>query len=487
MNTRELLTKWGFKIEHEKLTKMETQLESIKQKIGFLAGVEAIRGLFELGEKFGRVGEEIHNAAIAAGLGVEEFQKLAFAAEQSGVSQEEMGRSLTLLARHLYQARQGSAQAQLAFANVGFTPDQVRGFKTAQDAFLALSDRMRAEQDPIKKAALGRELLGRSSQRMALLMSEGSKEIISKGLEAQRLGLILTPLQIKALEDLEHAMLKIFAVFKAVSAVIASQVAPVFKAMTDDFLEFFAANKKILDQNIENWLIKTAYAMGFVWGTVKNLSEALIDLAKKFHVENDVLVFVGTIAGIVAAIETIGVAVKGVEIAWGLFMTAFTPITLAIQLVEAFQVGVALLAETIAYAADAMWLLDAAAAIAEAPLWLVVGAITAIVVAVHDLYALLTGGNTWTGALISKAGSIFSGSGAFAGAGQSALASIASTGGAVAGGGSNLQINAPMTFNSIPPGTDPKEVGQIVKTAQIEHFETILREADRDSASGVLY
>ena len=78
----------------------------------------------KLTEKFGEMAERIHLGAIQAGLTVEAYQKLGNAAAKSGVSQEEMGMSLSRLERKLYNAKIGNKEASEAFQKLGFSSAQ---------------------------------------------------------------------------------------------------------------------------------------------------------------------------------------------------------------------------------------------------------------------------------------------------------------------------------------------------------------------------
>jgi hypothetical protein len=289
MTVRDIKVKFGFDVDTQKLSKVEQSLDGIKRRLSFLAGAELFRGIYELGEKFGRVGEEIAIASEQAGLSVENFQKLAFAAKQNGVSQEDLSRSLTILSRNLYNARIGSAEAQRAFSLAGFTPQQVAGFKTSQDALLALSDAMRKEQDPIKRAALGRELLGRGSAQMSVFLSRGSKALREQAQEAQKFGLILSGPQVKALETVQHSFQKLFAVMEAFGAMVASKIAPVLSRMIDDLLNIFGENKGTIDKNIDNFINKLAYGLGFVVGIIQGVTKHIREFLDSFDEEGSAL------------------------------------------------------------------------------------------------------------------------------------------------------------------------------------------------------
>lgn len=457
MNVRELLTKLGFEVDHKPLDHVEEKLEGIKKRLEFLAAAEVARGLYELAEKFADMGEKLAVAAQSAGITVEAFQKLAFAAQQSAVGQEEMETAMARLSRRLYDAKHGSQEASKAFRAVGISGDQVRGFKTSQEAMEALADQFKNIQDPIKKAALAQELMGRGSIHMVGFLSKGSAAIRAQGDEAEKLGLILGGSQVEALEKLELSFHKIFALLKAIGGFIASYIAPVLSLMVDDFIKWFGVNKDIIGLNIKNFLNAFAYGLGFVWGGVKLLIDSLIDLSKRFGLSGQILPLVAKFAGLVGMILTVIKVARILGVVW---------------------------------------------AIIASPIFLVAAAIAAVVVAVHDLVALWKGNDTWLGPLIKGAGGAASEAfgkakdflGFTSGVNDkanglaspgAALSTISNSQSTTVGDTSN-SVSAPVTIN-VPPGSDPKEVGTKVREGIRDHLDRVRRENQRSTLSPVAY
>ncbi len=506
MNFREMLTTWGFKVEHEKLDKVEKQLEGIKHRLDFLAAAEVVKGLFELADRFGSVGEAIHIAAESAGITVEAFQKLAFSAAQANISQQELEVSMKHLARSLYAARTGAKEAQEAFAHAGFTPGQVRGFKTSQDAMLALADRMKGMHDPIQKAALAQAVLGRGSLHMVAYLSQGSQAIKNQGDEAERLGIVLSGGQVMALMKFEHAWKKVTAVVKSFAAIIASDMAPVFTLMIEDFIKFFNVNRGILQLNLDNWLKNLAFGMGFVWEAVKYGIELLIRIAKAFNMEGQIIPTIAMIAGLITGLMALGKTLEIVTWAWDLMKLGMSPF---IFLAGAVKKALSWLILELAAATDSEILFGIAGAIAEAPLWAIVAAIAAVVLGAQALWKVLTGGNlsdSWIGQIGSLMGKGASGLMSWmTGSGASAadkIGGMAPNLGAAMGvpgmvgvpndfgnngqNTSSVQVNAPVTVN-VPPGTPANEVGKHVQDGIRDHLDRTMRETRASTLSPVHY
>lgn len=371
---RELTTKWGFEVEHAPLEKVEKQLEGIKSRLELLAAAEIVKGIVEMTERFAHFAEELHVAAESAGVTVEAFQKLAFAAGQSNVSQDEMATSMARLSRMLYQARQGGEQAQLAFQKVGFTPNQVAGFRTGSDAMLALADRFKNIHDPIEKQALAMQLMGRGSINMVGFLSQGSAAIKGFGTEAEKVGAILSGEQVEALVKVEHSMNELWAVLKAVGSTIAAYFAPSIETAIKDFLKFYEVNRKLIDTNIRAWIWDITYALGFVYQAVKFVTQEFFNFAESHQTlvrrVGELLIALSIFVSMLWVLQKVINAVKG---AVDLLTKAWEAFTTVLEFIGS-------------------------------PIGMILAAIGLMIVAVHDLWEVAHGRPGWINQLIEFLG-----------------------------------------------------------------------------------
>ena len=317
----ELVSKFRFEADTHVLHNVEEHLEGIERKLGFLGAVEIVKGIFELTERFGEFAESLVKGAAAAGITGEEFQKLAFSASQSGVSQQEMSQSLTLLSRQLYAARKGSKEAAQAFANVGISMSDVQGFATSEDALKAVADGMRGIQDPIARSALTMKLLGRGSRDMAAWLNKGSQSMSAAEEEAERLGAVLSDDQLTALEDVTHSLMAFAQVVKTVGAGLVANFAPSIQQAVAVFLEFYRVNKDILGTSFSDWAGDLSYVLGYITGIVLGLTQRFLNFAKTHRelvsVVGDLAIALG---GVATVLGPLGLAISGVSFAfkpWG--------------------------------------------------------------------------------------------------------------------------------------------------------------------------
>lgn len=498
MTRRELVAYLGFKTDDKPLKDIQNQLEGIKQKLEFLTAVEVLKGLYEMTERFTKFAEELHVASEAAGLTVEEFQKLAFAASKSAVSQEELGTGLARLTRHLYEARRGSAEAIKAFTDVGIGPGQIASFKTGADAMLAISQRFTQFDDKVKKAALTTQLFGRGSVNLVSFLNQGPGAIRGLGVEAEKLGAVLSGKQVEALVKTEHALTSLFAVFKAFGASIAAYIAPSIEDAVNSFLKFYEVNRKILEINVQEWLYDVGFALGYAWGAIQALVQAFLNFAETHQK------LIKRIGELVLALGGLGIALFVITKAASIVQAVFSPLTSIIIAV-----------------AKAFWSLSAA--LAANPVILAYAAgIGLLVLVLHDLYTVLTGGkweDTWLFKTLNAVKGL--GTGAFgllkswlepdfgkytddkspqknigiqsnlnAAQNLSALSGLIATpsfgSNSVVGGSQQYSVNAPITVN-VPPNTDPKAVGEKVQEAITGHLDTVYRRTQNSLRPSVAY
>lgn len=305
MNIRELITKIGFHVEHEPLEKLEGLIEGLHHKLELLAGVEILHKLYEVSERFAHLGSEINTTAANLGMATDELQKLQFAGQKSGVGVDEMSHSLMILSKRLDGARQGSKEAYTSFLRAGFTPQQIDKFKTAEDALFGFSEILRRTEDPIRRTALAQEFLGRSGGHMVAFLLQGKKEIRATGEEMKRLGLILSGPQLRALEEVEFSFQKLKAVMQGVAAMLASKVSPLFTQAIDVLLGFYAANRKLIETNIDNWLHGFAFVLGLVVGAIIYGIPYILKFFEYLHI--DPTKILSTLAKIAGAFAAFGV------------------------------------------------------------------------------------------------------------------------------------------------------------------------------------
>jgi hypothetical protein len=418
MNLRDLTARIFFEADLKPLEHIEHKLESINSRLEILAAGEILRGIFELAERFSTVGENIETAAISAGLSIEAFQKLAFAAGQNAVSQEELSGALAKLARNLSEARDGSKSAIDAFAAVGISPEQVAGFHDAGEAMAALSDRIAQIDDPIKRAAATMSLLGRGSTKMIKFLSHGSAEMRELSGEAEAMGTVLSTEQVENLAHLEDAMSALGLVFKTAGAALAANFAPAIIWLTQAIGKFYAANRKAISVNMEKWAYDITYALGYAYGWFEKITQIVLDFAAAHptlvrRVGEFALALGAVSIALSVAMFALGPFTKGLELLHGLLglvgKTGGISFGMVAQVANVARVAVGrlvaglglLIVQTFPALGEALFALGVA--IEATPIGWVITGLAALTVAAQALWQVFHGKDFWSETWLGQA------------------------------------------------------------------------------------
>lgn len=276
MILQELVTRIGFSVQTNPLTKLEGTLAHIGHRLEFLAGAEIVKGVFELAERYAGLGERLETAGVQAGVTAEEFQKLAYAASQNAVSQDQLQGALAKMARLLEKAKQGGKGAGEAFARLGITPEQIASFRNSEDAFLAVQDAIAGIDEPLKRVAATQEVFGRGSSNMVKLLIKGSGETKRLMGEAGRIGAVLSDRGVEDLANFEDAFSGLMQVFRTFGAFVGATIAPALTKMIHGIEGLIASNLTLIRQNIREWAGRMAFALGFVTETISILVRSIM-------------------------------------------------------------------------------------------------------------------------------------------------------------------------------------------------------------------
>lgn len=197
----------------------------------------AVAGAFVLGQVKDAIASGLEYASALGeqaqqlGVSTKALQEYRYAASQTGISQEEMDKSLQRLTRSLGQAVSGAKGPSAAFAKLGI---DIKGFVAtggdAGDLLPLIADGLAKLQNPAERAAVGAQILGKNFQVLEPLLLNGSKGINNLRDAAQELGLVLSSKQIN---DADAAADKLSAVKQVLEAKLAGVVADNSKEILD--------------------------------------------------------------------------------------------------------------------------------------------------------------------------------------------------------------------------------------------------------------
>lgn len=233
-------------------TKLQGQIEKVRERASALVGTVASigrgfalasaaagGGFFFLTRSIDSI-DHANDVALKLHLPVEQFQRMAYAAQLNGGSQEELADALKKLSLSQVEAINGSKEQVLWFQRAGITIEQLKRMDVAQvweaigDTFNRVGD---AGLNAQKKLALLQALTGRSSDSLVQMLNLGRKGMREFYAEADRLGVVIDGKTAAAMADFNDNMDRLrFSIF-GVTARIAKYALPALDAMINRFID----------------------------------------------------------------------------------------------------------------------------------------------------------------------------------------------------------------------------------------------------------
>ncbi|MEN5176304.1 hypothetical protein [Brevundimonas diminuta] len=206
---------------------------------GLTLGITALTAVFAAGLamalKFGqaslKMADDLANSAGRIGISTNALQEWQYVARKSGSSAAEASRDLEAFALKWEQAQAGlNKDAAKSFAALGFSREDLRSFRDAEDALTKTTDRIVALGSQADRAAIS-ERLGLGA--FAVALREGADEVDRLRGEAAALGFVMDA-------DLIQKGAEAQSQLEDLSQVIGIQMASAFINLSDEVLNFTA-------------------------------------------------------------------------------------------------------------------------------------------------------------------------------------------------------------------------------------------------------
>lgn len=181
----------GAKKAQVEATMLQQRMAGLRSVAGGLAAGLAAVGVTSLITNAFAMASALQEAAQAAGVTVEQLQRLRFAAAQNGSSAEQMDAALSKLSAKLGEAKSGSASAQAAFATLGISMQQLKNLNTG-DAFALIAQKIAMIKDSTLQAAYAKAIFGKSFATLMPLVKGGTAALDEATAASKRNGEIST-------------------------------------------------------------------------------------------------------------------------------------------------------------------------------------------------------------------------------------------------------------------------------------------------------
>lgn len=197
MIIQELLTEIGFSFDEQGLKKAEEGFKNIKHamlEIGVAAGSALVlHEVSQIVTETTAAAESLSRMASAFGIGTQQLQVFREAAEAAGVDMGQMQGALGRLSLGVSEAAGGSKEAEKKFTSLGLSLYDAQGqIKPVNDLFLEAADKIKAIENPTKRAGLAMQIFGRSGAQLIPLLQKGSEGILEEQKDLEHLGSVMS-------------------------------------------------------------------------------------------------------------------------------------------------------------------------------------------------------------------------------------------------------------------------------------------------------
>lgn len=223
--------------------------------LGIAAGGVAGAALVAMVRKSADTADAAAKAAQRIGINIEAYQRLGYAADLAGSSQDELALGLTLFNKQAAAAARGNKAAEKNFRSMGISiKDQNGHLKSAEQLFGEVSDRFAALPDGARKSSMAMMLFGRSGANLIPTLNSGSAGLKDAGDEAQRLGLIIGKDAADASENFNDDLSRLDGAVTGVWNSIAAKLLPIITPLVERMTAWISSNRELVATRLGDFL-----------------------------------------------------------------------------------------------------------------------------------------------------------------------------------------------------------------------------------------
>lgn len=195
---------------------------------------------------------DMYDMARGAGIGVEAFQKLAYAGRMSGVETEKLSASLVKFDRMVAEATGGNKTYMQTFEDLGIKiKDSAGNLRQPNEIFEDVADIFHNTEDGIGKTALAVELFGKSGADLIPMLNDGKAGLKAFYAEAERLGLALSNEMIAKGDAFSDQLENIGEQVKGVKLQLGAALIPALSAAAEKIAEVIDKVTRWIQENPE--------------------------------------------------------------------------------------------------------------------------------------------------------------------------------------------------------------------------------------------
>ena len=277
---RQLVTRLGFDADTREARQYDQTLADVRRTAMRAAAAVGALGAatFELARRMANSGNEVAKSALEAGMAADEYQRLRFALGQvSQASSGEVDRALGRLNQRIGRARREGGKYADALMDMGFSQREIEsGAVTSEMAMDRLTQQIAGAGSAAEASAMAGDILGtRLGRRLGPALFENAEAMQQARIRAEELGGGWSDAALSASEDFVDSMGEVSLIATTITSQIAEQLVPAVNAIIDSFVEWWAANREIIQQNIGRVLERLGMALRAVQSVVMFFVDAI--------------------------------------------------------------------------------------------------------------------------------------------------------------------------------------------------------------------
>ena len=199
-----------------------------------------------------------HDNAAAIGLTTEAYTALAYAAERSGATTDNLRIGMMTLNRQLQAARGGSVEVAKVFASLKVRPED---FATGSDALGDVMNGLRGIKDEGDRARIKLLLFGEASGRLGEFLDRDADSLLALTDRARDLGAVITDDAADGAGRLMDSLGDLQIIAAGLTRQIGLGLAPRLADLTDGMVDWFLANRDLIGQQIDRTISGVGHAL----------------------------------------------------------------------------------------------------------------------------------------------------------------------------------------------------------------------------------
>lgn len=253
----------GIRRVNNRLTRMAKHLRT-----GLLIGITALTGAFTAAgfsiKKVADRADELAKTARIVDMPIEDLQKYQFIAEQSGLSTDELTKSLEILDKGVGQAKAGTGLLITALKKSDpVLLKQLKTTKNTAQAFNLVMKALKKIKDPMMKAELATGAFGRQGFKLINISKLSAKQLKQLNKEAEANGLI-TEKQAEGAEAFNDQLNSLKHTFGGIIQDALLPMMPLLKEYLASIQKFILAHRKLIITKVKTFFILVGKAVAFL-------------------------------------------------------------------------------------------------------------------------------------------------------------------------------------------------------------------------------